>query len=872
MQTTSIRPAHRPAAHRARRRWRCMLVTWVCVGVGLAALASGCGDGDGSEPDMPSVVGPLPDGPDDARAYSERFLSRNPRAQLPPDLLAVVELEPTGGDAGDTCGAEDGVDCLPYVFDDETLLTLSIDGSAPEIDQLVLRDSSGSVVLSVNAGDEPASTVVAPGVYALRLEHAFAGDPAAETSTIFLRPEESANDDAEAVPSPDVAAEQSSSQAATPPRSMSLTAGRDCVRCNFARADLTDQHFDGANLTAANFTEAKFLRTTLRGATLIGGTMTDLYPRTGDVYADGGNLTDHFDADFSGAKASGVRFSFFIERLGNFQQALPFFAIFRGATLDDTLWETNNPSDPPTQLRPDFSNASLQRAHFSFMVLTTPAKCADASRARADACSFRGADLTGAVFDDYFWNMNNTVEPTFRTVGNNLAHCSFGVEPTSGRKTTMKQVDLRPTESRRADMSSADLSGADLSGAMLDLVELDDQIAGCPRQPSTLAGADLSGATLTGAALNGANLSGAKLPGAKVAGVRWRGADLTDAVLTGMVPATFNDLDLTGANLTGVDFAGFDLARSDFSKAILSVPPRLTGATLSDGTRGVNLAGHKFPARYALFKGADLSGVDLSRTELFEADFEGATLNRLKAVGANLNFANLRGAKLRGAELGVQPGSEAAAASLRGAFMTDIDLTDADLRSVNLAGAHLYGDTQRTLLVRTRLDSANLSKAICSGAHFSGTLNNAVFDGAQLVNSVFNGATLTNTKLDDAYLQGADFSSALGVTGAVLNNSAISAAPGTWSFTEQDGTPFTIRYEATKLGQLATNPTVRCPNGSLGPCCPSNDLAACLTAKLKPVDRGPFPPVPECVPRAPRFDNCLTPTPTRTPRPVPTPR
>jgi uncharacterized protein YjbI with pentapeptide repeats len=855
----AIDSCRRPITARRRGAVFCALLL-------AAALVGSCG----SDPDsVETVQGPLPVGGDDAQAYSERFLAVNPRADLQPEHLAIVQLEPTEGDRHDTCADQEGVDCLPYFIAVETALTLGIDDSAPEVARLALRNAAGATVVSVEAGEQPVTAVVAPGEYVLQLTHTFAGDADADTPTIFLGPDVAEAEAAAETTEPALAPATSA-----PPRSTSLTARGDCVRCNLARSDLTDQSFDGANLTSANFNEAKFLRTTLRNATLIGATMTNLYPRTGDVYADGGNLTDHFDADFSGAKAPGVTFTFFIEHVFNQEQALPFFAIFRGATLDDTLWESE-PTGPPSALRPDFSNASMKRAHFSFMVLTTPTKCAATSRARPDACSFRGADLTGAVFDDYFWNMNNTVVREFHTVGNNLAHCSFGVEPTSGRRTIMQQVQMLPTESRRADVSSADLSGADLTGAVLTSVELDDRGGqGCARQPSTLAGADLSGATLTNVKLTGANLSGAKFPGTRVPGVTWRGVNLTDATLTGLVPPTFNDIDVTGANFSGVDFNGFDLTRSDFSKATLSSPPRLTGAKLSDGTRGVTLGAVKFPPRYELFKGLDLTGVNLQGSELFEANLEGTILNHATLIGANLNFATLRKAKLRGAMLGVQPGSEASAASLRGAFMPDIDLSDADLRSVDLTGAHLYGDQTQTLLVRTRLDSAVFVNAICSGANFSGSLNNAAFVGAQLVNTVFNGATLTGVKFDDAYLQGADFSNALSATGASLSNAAVSAMAGTWNFQEIDGTPFTIRYEATKLGLLATDTSVRCPDGRFGPCCASGSLATCLNEKLKPVRNGPFPPVPDCVPRGPRYDNCSTPLPTRTPArtPTPTPR
>jgi uncharacterized protein YjbI with pentapeptide repeats len=417
--------------------------------------------------------------------------------------------------------------------------------------------------------------------------------------------------------------------------------------------------------------------------------------------------------------------------------------------------------------------------------------------------------------------------------------CRFDKEPESGRVTVLKD---------------ADLSGANLSkAAMTD--------------------ADLSGATLNGTVMEGTDLTRAKFSGAKTTGVIWRGAILTDALITGISPATLNGLDLARTNFTNVDFSGLDLTRTDLSHAVLDPAPRFGTALLSDGTLGINLSGHRFPDRYTAFQGKNLSGVEFRRVELLNADLEGVTLNKAQLVGANLNFVNLRDAKLRGATLGIEPGSNGEPASLRGAFMPDIDLTDADLRSVDLTGAHLYGDTSRTLLERVRLDSATLAHANCTGARFSGTLNNTVFVGAQLVNVVFNDATLTGTKFDDAYLQGADFSNARSVRGAGLSNAAVSAAPGTWTYTGVDGMQITYAYEPTKLGPLAVDESVVCPNGARGPCCPTGNLAECINGKLKPVANGPFPPIPECVPTGPCYSNCITPAVPcrRTPRPAATP-
>ena len=803
----------------------------VALAAYLLVAVAGCGsDAD----DEPTVEGPLPIGADQPQAYTERFLAHNPRAQLQPEHLAIVRLEPTGGDDGDTCAGRDGVDCLPYFIDEEMVVTLAIDDSTSEIGHLVLRDVSGSAVLSLSAGDEPVTAVIAPGEYILELTHVFAGDPRADTPTIFLRPGEALDEQTEAAVAEWAEAEEEASgvRPTAAPRSISVTAARDCLRCNFANSNLTDQHFDGAELTASTFEGATFLRTTLRDATLFGCTLTDLSPGK----LDNANFSDRFHADFSGAKAPGVHFSFAVD----YAASSSFFGIFRGAMLDGTVWNQeavpNCPGPHCPTLRPDFRNASLRGAQFGAVYFTGRSVCPPNSRAAENACTFQGADLTRAVFNRF-------------GAGSYIAHCRFDSEPGSRKITTLREADLRG-----AGLANGDLSDADLSGAVLEEVTFSDAVnsESCPRPGATLARANLTGAKLGGATLRAANLAG--------------------AVLTGIMPASLNGFDLTGTNFSGVSFAGIDLSQTDLSRSTLfsGGTAHFAGATLSDGTRGVNLAGHHFPSRYNEFKGANLTGATLTKAELVEADLERVTLNNAHMVGADLNFANLHVAKLRGACLGVQPGTEGDAASLRGAFMTDIDLSDADLRSVDLTGAHLYGAEGVTSLVRARLDSANLSGAICSGAHFSGTLSNAVFNNAQLVNTVFNGATLTGTKFNDTYLQGADFSNAVGVTGATLTNAAVSAAAGFWSFTEEDGTPYTVRYEATKLGPLATDPTVVCPNAARGPCCPSGDLVACANDKLKPKNHGPYPPVPDCVPKPPKYDNCITPMPTATRRATPT--
>lgn len=799
----------RPGVGRASR-----LTAWACAGLLVGALAAGCGS-DSDEVD--TVEGPLPSGPEDARAYTEEFLARNPRAQVQPGHLVITRLEPARTTERDTCSEAEGVDCIPYFFEQDIHVELSADEGTDYLAEVVLVDASGVPLLRARPGGESATALVPAGDYRLELRHASSGDAEAPTQTIFLRPAADAPEDDAAL------AAAGAGGSALPPK-QTIQAGRDCIRCNFAKAELINQNFDGAMLTGSVFDEAKLRQATFRGATMDGCSLLGLRVPVFEQR--------EFDGDFSGATLSGAHFSF-----RSLCYALEsFVGIFRGATLDGSTWDPT-PGDAPclnlSFLLPDFRGANLRGSRMTSVRL-------DKRPNQEGRCTFQGADLSGADLSEPDADLFSRRRGTF-------GRCDFSRDPDSGKITTLAGADLSRASFIGANLVEADLSGAVLRGTFF-------------RNPTAQGtDTDLSKANLTGATIEGTNIF-------------W-GVNLSGVTLAAIKPPTLNGLNLAGTKLSGVDLAGLDLSQTDLSKAVLfggSGAARFVGAKLSNGTRGVNLTGQKFPPRFGDFKDSDLTGAVLTSVELLEGDLERVVLNNAQLVGADLNFANLHAAKLRGATLGVEPGREGAAASLRGAFMTDIDLTDADLRSVDLNDAHLYGDAAQTLLERTRLDSAVLAGAICSGARFSGTLNDTVFIGAQLVNTVFNGARLNGTKFNDAYLQGADFSNAIDGTGVSLSNAAIAAQAGTWSFTEQDGTPFTVRYEATKLGPLADNASVRCPDGSLGPCCPSRDLAACLNDKLKPVRNGPFPPVPECVPKPPRYDNCITPMPTATRRPTPT--
>ena len=83
----------------------------------LLALLTGCGSDGATQEER--IVGPLPTGPDDAGAYTERFMARNPLALARFEHLVIVQLESTsvGEEVGDTCADRDGVDCIPYAVE-----------------------------------------------------------------------------------------------------------------------------------------------------------------------------------------------------------------------------------------------------------------------------------------------------------------------------------------------------------------------------------------------------------------------------------------------------------------------------------------------------------------------------------------------------------------------------------------------------------------------------------------------------------------------------------------------------------------------------------------------------------------------------------
>jgi uncharacterized protein YjbI with pentapeptide repeats len=162
------------------------------------------------------------------------------------------------------------------------------------------------------------------------------------------------------------------------------------------------------------------------------------------------------------------------------------------------------------------------------------------------------------------------------------------------------------------------------------------------------------------------------------------------------------------------------------------------------------------------FSGANLYRANLSATDLSGADLSAANLYRAVLSGANLSGANLSRADLSRASLSA---ADLFGADLFGAVLFGADLSGADLIGAELIGADLSrASLSAANLSRAELIGANLSRAVLSGANLSGAnlsradLFGAVLSAADLSGAILTGfeANLTGTNLTQEQLEQAE--------------------------------------------------------------------------------------------------------------------
>ena len=172
-------------------------------------------------------------------------------------------------------------------------------------------------------------------------------------------------------------------------------------------------------------------------------------------------------------------------------------------------------------------------------------------------------------------------------------------------------------------------------------------------------------------------------------------------------------IDLRSINLAYTDLTDFKkLTKTNMENA------DFTGASLL----GANL-------KNANLLGANLTNAQMKDADLTNAFLLGANLKNAYLLGANLTKTNMENADFTGASL--------LGANLKNAYLLGANLTNAQMKDADLTGASLLG--------------ANLKNANLLGAN----LTNALLLKANLKNANLLGANLTNAQMKDADLTGA---------------------------------------------------------------------------------------------------------------------
>jgi uncharacterized protein YjbI with pentapeptide repeats len=271
-------------------------------------------------------------------------------------------------------------------------------------------------------------------------------------------------------------------------------------------------------------------------------------------------------------------------------------------------------------------------------------------------------------------------------------------------RTSLREAVLAKTILRGANMSGSDLGGADLTGANLSGADLSHvNLDGADLTGAILAGARFIGISLKAATLSGVDLSGADLTGCDAARADFAGANLVGAKFD---QANLNEADFTGANLTdahfrraglrAAQFNGVKAGRIDCEEADLT---GLQGSGASDFAGGNFRRTRSAKASFeeSVLDGADFSGAALGNAQFGDASLRGAKFDRADLRGALFDDANLQSASLRNANL--------LRTSLDRADLTDADcggsnlyeagFWDATVERANFSGANLAGTLLR---------------------------------------------------------------------------------------------------------------------------------------------------------------------------------
>lgn len=233
-------------------------------------------------------------------------------------------------------------------------------------------------------------------------------------------------------------------------------------------------------------------------------------------------------------------------------------------------------------------------------------------------------------------------------------------------------------------LPNTNLNGANLQGANLKYADL----LNCYLNHVKLGGVNLTGSNLSGTSLKSADLSRADLKGANLIN-----STLTESDLRG---TNFSNTNLIGANLRNVKWD----KDTKFYKAIYNNRTTLPSNVEPDKEK-----------MHEVGPGFNLTGVDLSDTNMNGIDLSNINLSKAKLNGSSLNDVSLVKAKLESAEL---RNAWLLRANLEGANLTNADLSNANLSDANLTDANLKGvNLKNAKLCRTTMHNKKISYLDC---------------------------------------------------------------------------------------------------------------------------------------------------------------
>ncbi len=219
---------------------------------------------------------------------------------------------------------------------------------------------------------------------------------------------------------------------------------------------------------------------------------------------------------------------------------------------------------------------------------------------------------------------------------------------------------------------------------------------------------------------------GLKLDQASIEFAKLNSADLSNASFTSakLTSASFHSANLNGASFKGAILNEAVLTFASLQETDLS-DAEIRGAVFYDTTsRGLTSSQLYSTASY---KNGDLSGIQLTRNDLF-----GWNLSGKKLVGAQLWKSNLAGVNLSNSDL-------------RDAALYESDLAGADLTDAVLEGARLYNATQHGFTREQLYSTASYKQGNLRQIHLEGT----VLDGWDLSGQDLAGAQLADVRNAD---------------------------------------------------------------------------------------------------------------------------